>query len=97
MVAAGSAIYYTNIRDLRDDFIKVKPTFMASAPRLWENLYAGIKSKVEKSEPIRQLLFNTAFEVGKTYKKGLDYIQGNELQSKQEDGVEKSVEQFSRL
>ena len=89
MVAAGSAIYYTNIRDLRDDFIKVKPTFMASAPRLWENLYAGIKSKVEKSEPIRQLLFNTAFEVGKTYKKGLDYIQGNELQSKQEEGVEK--------
>jgi long-chain acyl-CoA synthetase len=89
MIASGAAIYYTNVRDLRDDFLKVKPTFMASAPRLWENLYAGIKSKVEKSEPIRQLLFNTAFEVGKNYKKGLDYIQGNELQVKEEEGMEK--------
>ena len=89
MVASGSALYYTNVRDLRDDFMKVKPTFMASAPRLWENLYAGIKAKVEKSEPIRQLLFNTAYEVGKNYKKGLNYIQGNELQTKEEDGMEK--------
>ena len=64
---------------------KVKPTFMASAPRLWENLYAGIKSKVEKSEPIRQLLFNTAFRSRKELQKGLDYIQGNELQVKEEE------------
>ncbi|HNI90270.1 MAG TPA: AMP-binding protein, partial [Leptospiraceae bacterium] len=89
MISSGAAIYYTNVRDLRDDFLKVKPTFMASAPRLWENLYAGIKAKVEKSEPIRQLLFNTAYEVGKNFKKGLDYIQGNELQTKEEDGMEK--------
>lgn len=87
--AVGAAIYYTNIRDLRDDFLKAKPTFMASAPRLWENLYSGIKQKVEKSEPIRQLLFNTAYEINKNFYKGLDYIQGNELMVKEEDGVQK--------
>jgi long-chain acyl-CoA synthetase len=89
MIASGAGLYFTNVRDLRDDFTKVKPTFMASAPRLWENLYAGIKQKVEKAEPLRQLLFNTSYEISKNFKKSLDYVQGNLLQTKEEDPFSK--------
>ncbi|MCB1180181.1 MAG: long-chain fatty acid--CoA ligase [Leptospiraceae bacterium] len=89
IIAEGSAIYYTNIRDLRDDFVKVKPTFMASAPRLWENLYLGIKAKVEKSEPLRQVLFNTAYDISKNLHSSVDYIQGNKLMVEQENDLEK--------
>ncbi|MCB1190024.1 MAG: long-chain fatty acid--CoA ligase [Leptospiraceae bacterium] len=88
LMANGSGIYYTNVRDLREDFLKVKPTFMASAPRLWENLYLGIKSKLEKSEPYRQFLFNTGFEVSKMFKQGLDYLQGKNLKQNKESDVE---------
>lgn len=88
LMSHGSSIYYTNIRELRNDFLKVKPTFMASAPRLWENLYTGIKSKLEKAEPYRQLLFNTGYEVNKLFKQGLNYLQGKNLKLKKESDVE---------
>ncbi len=97
MVNSGAAIYYTNVRDLRDDFTKVKPTFMASAPRLWENLYAGIKQKLEKAEPVRQLMFNTSYEIAKNVKKSIDYIQGNQLKMVEEDPISKLGNTFQSV
>lgn len=89
MMVAGCAIYYTNIRDLRDDFQKVKPTFMASAPRLWENLYMGIKQKVDKSSDIQKKIFETAYEICKAWKDGVDYLAGNRLLQHEEDLISK--------
>lgn len=89
LIKEGAYIYYTNIRDLRDDLMKCKPTFMASAPRLWENIYLGIKQKVEKSEPLRQVIFNTAYEISRNFQNSLDYIQGNKLQLEPENEFEK--------
>ncbi|MDX1960752.1 MAG: long-chain fatty acid--CoA ligase [Leptospiraceae bacterium] len=90
----GASLYYTNIRDLREDFTKAKPTFMASAPRLWENLYLGIKAKVEKSEPLRQVLFNTAYDISKNFHTSLNYIQGNQLILEKENDMEKIPKLF---
>ena len=78
-IAKGIPIYYTNVRDVRDDFAKVKPTFMPSAPRLWESLYQGIQQRIEKSEPARKMLFEAAYKINKEYKKAVDYLAGNEL------------------
>lgn len=88
-IALGVPIYYTNVRDLRDDFAKVKPTFMASAPRVWESIYQGIKAKVEKSEPIRKKLFELAYEINKIWRQSVDYLQGNDLKLKPESDLEK--------
>lgn len=88
-LAFGCGIYYTNIRDLRDDFALVKPTFMGSAPRLWEKIYAGIKAKIENAEPIKKALFEAAYEINRIWRKGLDYLQGNELKVKPETDIEK--------
>ena len=93
----GASIYYTNIRDLRDDFQKAKPTFMASAPRLWENIYLGIKQKVEKSEPLRQVLFNTAYEISKNFHSNLDYLQGKKLLMQPENEIEKIPNSLASL
>ncbi|MCP5495883.1 MAG: long-chain fatty acid--CoA ligase [Leptospiraceae bacterium] len=90
IIANGVSYYYTNVRDLRDDFGKVKPTFMASAPRLWENLYLGIKAKLEKASPIQKMIFDTAYEVCKAYREGVDYLEGNKLLMKEESVVEKA-------
>lgn len=78
-IAKGIPIYYTNVRDVRDDFGRVKPTFMPSAPRLWESLYQGIMQRIEKSEPARKLLFEAAYKIVKEYKAAEDYLAGNEL------------------
>ncbi len=85
----GAAIYYTNIRDLRDDFQKAKPTFMASAPRLWENLYTGIRQKLEKATDLQRKIFEGAYEICKTWKNSVDYLQGNKLMQSEEDLFEK--------
>lgn len=88
-IAKGIPIYYTNVRDVRDDFAKVKPTFMPSAPRLWESLYQGIMQRIEKAEPARKMMFETAYRIAKEYKKAVDYLAGNELMTKPETGQER--------
>ncbi|BDA78701.1 long-chain-fatty-acid--CoA ligase [Leptospira kobayashii] len=90
IIAEGASIAYTNVRDLRDDFTKIKPTFMASAPRLWENLYLGIKQKLEKAPENRKKLFDFAYDVCKRWKDGVDYLSGNKLHIQEETPFERA-------
>ena len=81
-VHVGGATYFTNVRDMRDDFQKCKPTFMASAPRLWESIYMGIYSKIndpKQTPPFKKALFNTAYFFSKNYHKAARFISGNEV------------------
>lgn len=89
IIAEGASIAYTNIRDLRDDFQKIKPSFMASAPRLWENLYLGIKQKLEKAPENKKKLFDFAYDICKKFKYGQDYLAGNKLLTKEESPFER--------
>lgn len=91
IVRMGAKMYFTNIRDLRDDFQKCKPTFMVSAPRLWENIYQGIKNQIEKAEGMKKVLFNNAYELKKYFKRSVDYLQGNRLQSEEEAPAAKLI------
>ncbi|PJZ45369.1 AMP-dependent synthetase/ligase [Leptospira brenneri] len=90
IIAEGASIAYTNIRDLRDDFQKIKPSFMASAPRLWENLYLGIKQKLEKAPENKRKLFDFAYDICKKFKDGQDYLAGNKLLTKEESPFERA-------
>lgn len=89
IITEGASIAYTNIRDLRDDFQKIKPSFMASAPRLWENLYLGIKQKLEKAPENKKKLFDFAYDICKKFKDGQDYLAGNRLLTKEESPFER--------
>lgn len=76
----GGQSYYTNVRDLRDDFGKAKPTFMASAPRLWENIYNGIYTKVndpKQTPALRRTLFKLAYFYSKHWNATLRFFKGN--------------------
>ncbi len=56
----GCCTYYSNVRNFRQDLQTVKPTFIGSAPRLWESLFQTIRTTVGKSSAIRRSLFHTA-------------------------------------
>ena len=60
-VSNGCCTYFTSLRTLADDLKAVKPTIMASAPRLWENLYLRIMKNVRESHWIRRGLFRAAY------------------------------------
>jgi long-chain acyl-CoA synthetase len=81
-VYKGMSTYFTNVRDLREDLQKAKPTFMASAPRLWESLYLGIYNKINdpKMTPaIRRNLFNLAYFFSKHFHGSLRFLNNNEV------------------
>lgn len=75
----GCCTYYTSLRTLREDLGIVKPTFMASAPRLWEKLYNGILLNIEKSPAAKQKMFNAAYTCSKNFNQAVRFLKGLEL------------------
>ena len=78
-ISVGTCTYYTNIRNIRDDMASVRPTFMASAPRLWESVYQGILKKVEAGPGVNRALFKAAYFCAKHFKGALRFLGGKEL------------------
>ena len=60
-LSQGVCTYYTSIRTLGRDLQDVEPTFMGSAPRLWESLHHRITQGIREAHPLRRLLFHTAY------------------------------------
>jgi len=78
-ISRGVGTYYTSLRGLADDLKTVRPTVMASAPRLWENLYLKILSNVRAAPPVRQRLFHLAYAVTRNVKRAERFFKGQEL------------------
>jgi len=81
MIAIGNGLctYYTSLRSIAHDLQTVKPTVMASAPRLWENLYERILSRIHASSPLKQVLFQTAYACTKEVQRARLFFKGQEL------------------
>jgi long-chain acyl-CoA synthetase len=67
-ISFGGCTYYSSIYTLGEDMRNVEPTFMASAPRLWEKLHERIMKGVKASHPVRQILFHIAYFLARYYK-----------------------------
>ncbi len=78
-IARGAAQYYSNVRNLRDDMRLVRPTFMASAPRLWESVHQGIQTKIQSGPTVARLLFRSAYFCAQRVERGLRFLRGNQL------------------
>ncbi|MBM9498652.1 long-chain fatty acid--CoA ligase [Leptospira sp. 201903071] len=87
-IAMGAAQYYTNIRNIKEDLSIVKPTFMASAPRLWENIYQGIQSKIRSGSAVKRLLFQSAYFCALKVQRALHFLRGNRLDLKGRNIIE---------
>ncbi|TGN20837.1 AMP-dependent synthetase/ligase [Leptospira idonii] len=81
-IVNGGATYYTKVTDLRNDIQKARPTFMASAPRVWESIYNGIYTKIndpKQTPPLRRGLFNIAYFFSKHYHASTRFLKGLEV------------------
>ncbi len=81
-IAMGAGQYYTNVRNIKEDLLIVKPTFMASAPRLWENIFHGIQSKIQSGSATKRLLFRFAYFCALKVQRALHFFHGNRLDLK---------------
>jgi len=89
-VSNGCCTYFTSLRSLTDDLKTVKPTMMASAPRLWENLYLRILKNVQDSHWIRRGLFKVAYFCSRMVKGSLFFLQGKKIDLKGRNAVASS-------
>lgn len=81
-ISVGASTYFTNVRDMKDDFGKAKPTFMGSAPRLWESIYLGIYNRLNdprQTPPVKKAIFDTAYFFSKHFNASVRFLQGNEV------------------
>lgn len=75
----GVETYYTSLRTIAEDLRTVKPTVMASAPRLWENLYQKILANVRGAGAVKRALFHAAYESTKQVKRAEYFFKGQSL------------------
>lgn len=60
-------IINTNPHNIQRSMRETHPTCMASVPRFWEKVYAGVNDKIEKSSPIQKKIFKDALSTGYRY------------------------------
>ncbi len=65
-LGAGSALAYSKPvgKIMLADFQKVRPTWMASVPRIWEAIRSGIYQNVKKGSAVSRALFSFFVRVG---------------------------------
>lgn len=78
-ISWGVSTYYTSLRTIGEDLKSVKPTVMASAPRLWENLYQKILANLRSASPLRQALFRAAYHSTRAVRRADLFFQGQFL------------------
>jgi long-chain acyl-CoA synthetase len=78
----GGCTFYSSILCLGEDMRNVEPTFMASAPRLWEKLHERIIKNIKASHPVRQILFHIAYFLSRQYKESEYFITNKKLKMK---------------
>ena len=78
-ISRGACTYYTSLRTVGEDLRKVRPTWMASAPRLWEGLYNRILHNVAEAPRLRRSLFRAAYHCSREYESALFFLTGRRL------------------
>lgn len=78
-ISMGACTYYTSLRHIGEDLKTVKPTVMASAPRLWENLYQKLMARIESGPPLKRALFRAARNSTSAVKRAERFFVGQEL------------------
>ena len=64
-IFSGVTIAYAeSIDTVRDNLQEIRPTFMASVPRIYEKFHGAVLETVQAGSPIKQKIFNWSFATG---------------------------------
>lgn len=78
-LSLGATTYYGSVRSLADDFREVRPTFMASAPRLWESVHARLEHRIRSGGARHRALFRFAQRVSRAWRGSWFFLRGRAL------------------
>lgn len=80
-IYSGCHYYYSNKKDLMEDFIRAKPTLMASAPRLWEQIYQKLRERIDKTEAFNRELFDLSYAIKQRLHRAQNVLNGQSAES----------------
>lgn len=64
-IMCGATIAYArSIPQLQEDLLTIRPTILISVPRIYERIYAGIRTKLAEGSSIARWLFDFTVDVG---------------------------------
>ncbi len=66
-VNGGTVAYVENMETISDNMIEVKPTVLASVPRIYEKIYSKVMDQVRQGSPTKQKIFHWALAVGERH------------------------------
>jgi long-chain acyl-CoA synthetase len=64
MMAGACVAFARSVSQLGEDLVAIRPTLMISVPRIYERVYATIKTRLAEGPAMRRKLFEYAVEVG---------------------------------
>ncbi|CAE6494732.1 Long-chain acyl-CoA synthetase [Nitrosomonas nitrosa] len=64
MMCGATIAYARSIQQLQEDLLTIRPTILVSVPRIYERIYAGIRTKLDEGPAFAKKLFNFAVDVG---------------------------------
>lgn len=67
LISRGTHFYYTNIKNFKKDLKKYAPHYLVSVPRLFEAVYDGIYSELNKKSKNTRKIFDFFFEISRFY------------------------------
>ena len=63
----ATIIINTYPKEIQESMRETKPTCMASVPRFWEKVFAGVKEKIDKAGVLKRRIFKNALAIGRKY------------------------------
>lgn len=73
MMCGAAVAYARSIQQLQEDLLIIRPTILVSVPRIYERVYAGIRTKLAEGPALNRKLFALAVETGSSR---FEYQQG---------------------
>jgi long-chain acyl-CoA synthetase len=68
-MAHGMDFLISNISQLKEDLGVFKPSLISSVPRIWESIYNGIHTKVQKESAVKRGIFGFFLRIGAAWAK----------------------------
>ncbi|GMJ01018.1 LONG-CHAIN ACYL-COA SYNTHASE 1, ECERIFERUM 8 [Hibiscus trionum] len=59
---ASVGYYHGNLKELRDDIVELKPTFLAGVPRVYDMIHEGIQKALQELNPFRKWVFDALYK-----------------------------------
>jgi long-chain acyl-CoA synthetase len=76
IMAGATVAFARSIPQLSEDLQFIRPTLLVSVPRIYERIYAAIRTKLDEGSPLKRRLFHLAVETGWAR---FEYAQGRGL------------------